>query len=141
MNQLRIKESQNSLGNGICLYDFVMNAKFCDLDIPVDITDSIRKDMKDAHPSMIIGGGAISLNMYKVEYSYTTKRNNEKTSIKYIFLNESSNCDEEFGNEITVETELMNWVSTFNFSYPYKAISNVKILEIVPYANAQLAIG
>lgn len=141
MRSMRVTESVNSLGSAICLYDFVMAAKYVDIDYPADITEQMQEELKDLHPSMIIGGGVVGLNMYKIEYSYTTKRGNRKTGTKYMLANALGMLDEEFENSIMVEGEFMNWVTNFNAKFPFRAISNVKILEITPYASANLSIG
>lgn len=141
MKPMRVTESVNALGRAICLYDFVMSAKYVDMVYPMDITKEMQEELKDLHPSMIIGGGVIGLNMYKITYQYSTKRDNGKTGKKYMFANATEMAADDFEASIMVEGEFINWVTRFNAKFPFRSISNVKILEVVPCACANLSIG
>ena len=141
METMRVKKSFNNRGKGIYLSDFLKHAMFVDPFIPADITEGVRKELCDLHPSMIIGGGVIGLEMYQIRYSYTTKRESNRENKKLIIMNSDPEPLDMFERSIMVEDAFLNWVEQFNTNYSYRAISNVKVLEIVPYANANLAIG
>lgn len=74
----------------------------------------------EAHPKQIIGD-MIDVPVWKISYKYTTKRNNNKSAIKYIILDENS-WD-------LVETKFDNYITEINEKYPERAVSNVEILE------------
>lgn len=126
------------------IYDFCKNAKFIDPDYPIyDITDQMKDMLKDLHPTMIIGSGVLGMTVYKVSYGYTTKRKNYKEAYKMLFLKEEDpvNSLDTFERDIMIEGLIQNYVIDFNHKYPYRALSNVEILDIVKYANAELSIG
>lgn len=125
------------------IYDFCKNAKFIDPDYPYDITEDMKAILKDLHPSMIIGSGVLGMTVYKVSYGYITKRGNYKEAYKMLFLKEGDpiNYLDSFERDIMIEGLIQRYIDNFNIMYPYRAISNVKILDIVKYANAELNIG
>ena len=85
------------------------------------VNDSEMKEFLQIHPKQLISSEA-KVPVWRIKYSYLTARNNEKTSTKYI-LAEESDYD-------IVEPEFLEYVKKINKSMPYRAISNVKILEI-----------
>lgn len=131
--------NMNSLKHSIHPFEFLQYACFSECNYPADITEVVKDELKDIHPSMFIGDN-ISFKMYKVTYLYTTMRGNEKQSYKYLFLKEYEGLD-EYEASIMVEGILENWIQDFNFKFPFRAILNVKILDIVPYAKASLMVG
>lgn len=64
----------------------------------------------------------IKLYVYRVNYSYKTKRGNLKENYKIIILNRNDKTEAKF--------KLMEYLTEFNQKYPFRAISNVKILDI-----------
>jgi len=114
---------------------------FVDPFTPVDITEDVRKELSDLHPSMIIGGGVIGLGLYQIRYSYTTGRDIDKEHKKFKFVSSDNESLDEYEKSIMVEGAFLDWVNQFNCKYSYRAIKNVKVLEIAPYAKARLAIG
>ena len=129
--------------NSIHIYDFCKNAKFIDPDYPADITDDVKMMLQDLHPSMIIGRGILGMTVYKVSYEYDTKRGNHKKGYKMLFLKDgdSINYLDFYERDIMIEGLMQEYFSDYNYKYPYRVISNVKILEIVQFANAELSIG
>ena len=49
--------------------------------------DSVMTEFKEAHPKQIIST-EIPIPVWKVTYKYKTNRNNDKTAIKYLILEE-----------------------------------------------------
>ena len=126
------------------MYDFCQAAKFRDPDYPMDITKEVRDVLKDVHPSMVIGFGALALRLYKIQYSYHTVRGNEKEGTKYLLLPPSDPTyalEEHFEREVMIEGILQESIKDYNRKFPYRAISNVEILEVSLIADANLAIG
>lgn len=62
----------------IHFYDFWQHATFTDPDYPVVITDEVRDELKDMHPSKFVAVGTLGMMIYKVKYSYSTKSGNYK---------------------------------------------------------------
>ena len=62
-----------------------------------------------------------NFNVYKVVYAYKTMRGNKKENHKYIISNDAEEAKFEFIMDI----------NDFNTKNPYRAISNVKILDTV----------
>lgn len=125
------------------IYDFCKNAKFVDPDYPADITEDVRREMQDMHPSMIIGSGVLGMSMYKITYEYDTNRGNHRNGCRYLFLKDGDPINSlcEYERDIMIEGLVEKHFSNYNFKFPYRAISNVNILEIVKYANAEISIG
>lgn len=125
------------------IYDFCQTARFAEPDWPADITESICGLLKDVHPSMVIGFGAIAMKLYHVRYTYRTGRGNDREGTKYLFLPETDDINKLEGYELDVMVEgiLQRNIDDYNRKYPYRAISNVQILGVEPLANAKLAIG
>lgn len=98
----------------------------------------VERDMTERlqhiHPSQVIG--EIIIPLFEVTFSYTTIKGHKKTHKKYIFLSEEHN-----DNFMEVEIYFMDEIEKYNKSHPYRAYSNVQILEITPIAQAQLKIG
>lgn len=84
------------------------------------IDDSAMLEFVEAHPRQVISE-EIAIPVWKITYQYTTKRNNSKTAIKYVILEE--NCWD------LIDAEFAKYIEENNEKYPEKAISNVRILE------------
>ena len=91
--------------------------------------------LQNMHPMQIINS-SVSIPVFRVTYEYETKRRNHRTGEKYYFGNVGG--ADPFEQEIMADTFLSQWVDAFNTDHPFRAISNVKILEVVHYANAYL---
>lgn len=98
-------------------------------------TKEYRMLLKRLHPKQILNN-RLSIPLYKVKYSYQTKRGNLRESEKYFFSVVGDHEDIMF----EVEMKLDDWVQEENRSRPYRAISNVNILDIVRVAYADLAL-
>lgn len=129
----------DTLKNRIHPFEFLQTARFRECFYPADITDDVREELKDIHPSLIIGDN-ISFMIFKITYSYTDNRGHNKERYKYVLLKEYADLD-EYEASIMAEGLFQTWVSDFNFKYPFRAISNVKILENTPRCNAHLLVG
>ncbi len=119
--------------------EFLDIAKFSDCTLPIDITKDVKSELHDMHPSMFIGD-RLTVCLFKVTYRYTTKRGNKRENYKILLTNDTIGLD-AYESEIMVETKFQNWISDFNFAFPFKAISNVEILDIQPYCNANVLVG
>ena len=84
------------------------------------MNDSVMTEFKEAHPKQIIST-EVPIPVWKVTYKYKTNRNNLKSAIKYIILNENSwdLVDSIFKEHIEEE----------NRKHPERKISNVAILD------------
>lgn len=129
----------NTIKHSIHPFEFLQSAKFANCSYPADITEVVKDELKDVHPSMFIGDD-IFFMLFKIAYSYNTNRGNYRESYKVVFLNDFEGLS-EYEASIMAETKFQSWLDTFNRQYPFRAISNVQILEIVPFANASLLVG
>ncbi len=108
---------------------FVENTLFGSI-VDTETTERLYK----VHPAQVIG--EIKVPLFKVVYSYITNKGNIKKHEKFIFLiQEHEDCFME------IEMKFDDWVKDYNASHPYRAISNVQILEVEPVAKALLRIG
>lgn len=98
-------------------------------------TREFQAMLKSLHPAQILN---IELKMflYKVSYSYFTVRHNYRKSTKYFFANPY-----DVDIYLKVDIALRDWVEQENKSRPYRAISNVEILDLECVAYANLKIG
>lgn len=95
-------------------FDFYSNSYEGEFENPV-------KDLLKQHPKQFISD--INMNIWKVDYQYTTPRGNRLTGEKFII--ENNNLD-----NIDIKAKLLDWVSNHNKQFPRKFISNVNILEV-----------
>ena len=63
--------------------------------------------------------------IYKVTYSYKTARGNKKENDKYLIASDETDAKFRF----------LDYINEFNKEKPYRAISNVKILDVVYTAS------
>lgn len=63
----------------------------------------------------------INFNVYKVIYTYSTSRDNKRENHKYLIADDYEDAKFKF----------INYINEFNAGKPYRAISNVKILDVV----------
>lgn len=85
------------------------------------VNDSKMKEFLQIHPKQLISS-EVKVPVWQIKYSYLTARNNEKTSIKYILAAES--------DYDIIEAEFWEYIKAINENLPYRAISNVEILDI-----------
>lgn len=85
------------------------------------IDDSAMSEFKECHPKQIISSELI-IPVWKVIYSYTTARGNNKEAVKYL-LRHHVDYD-------VVEKDFIQYFDEFNEKYPERKISNVKILDM-----------
>ena len=119
--------------------DFLANARFADPDYPADITDEIKNELKDCHPSMFIGD-KLTMDMYKVKFRYDTQRGNSKETMKYFLMNDTDGLS-EYEASVMVEGRFQRWLDSFNLSNPCRALLNVEILSIQPFCKAMVALA
>lgn len=62
----------------------------------------------------------IKQNVWKITYSYRTKRGNNKENHKYVIANDG----------IDARIDFLNYINEFNESNKHRSLSNVKILEV-----------
>ena len=78
----------------------------------------------------------ISLALYQVVYSYTTIRGNYREGKKYFF----ANLGEHEELDIEIDMKVSDWINEENRLRPYRAVSNVEILDISRVAYAILTL-
>lgn len=98
-------------------------------------TEEYREFIKKLHPKQILNM-QITIPFYEVRFQYETIRGNVRAGKKYFFANSGEH--EEIEMEIAMELE--DWVEEENRKKPYRAWSNVTILDIRRVAYAQLRV-
>lgn len=96
-------------------------------------TEEYRAFLKRLHPKQILNMW-LTVPLYRVRYSYMTQRGNIRQSEKYFFALAGEH--EELAFE--VEIKLKDWFEQENREKPYRAVSNVEILDIDRIAYATL---
>lgn len=96
-------------------------------------TEEYRNLLKKLHPKQILNN-RLSIPLYRVKYSYLTVRKNVRSGEKYFFSLAGDHEDVMF----EVEMKLEDWIQDENRRRPYRAISNVTILDIERVAYAEL---
>lgn len=59
-------------------------------------------------------------SIYKIRYTYKTVRGNKKENYKYLIASDGTDAKFKF----------LDYIKRFNKEKPYRAISNVRILEV-----------
>lgn len=98
-------------------------------------TQKYRQFLKNVHPRQILNV-QISLALYQVVYSYTTIRGNYREGKKYFF----ANLGEHEELDIEIYIKVSDWIDEENRLRPYRAVSNVEILDISRVAYAILTL-
>lgn len=101
----------------------------------IPATEQYRTMLKKLHPKQILNS-RLCIPLYVIRYSYLTKRGNYRTSEKYYF----SMAGEYDDLDIEMEIRLKDWVTDENRAKPYRAISNVQILDVKRVAYATLTL-
>lgn len=128
----------NVKGGNVCsINNFFANCRFVDPKTNL-ANESIKNHLIDMHPTQWIGDKVI-IKIYQVRYSYNTARGNYRIGSKYFMINEPFMEAGDF--DYWADMYLHDWVEARNKKWPYKAISNVKILDVEPYANSILFIA
>ncbi|MEG0296794.1 MAG: hypothetical protein RR620_08740 [Clostridium sp.] len=83
---------------------------------------------QDIHMKLI--NREIKHEVYKVIYSYKTKRGNIKENHKYVISEDSEDATFKF----------LEHINEFNKEYPYRAILNVKILKVTSVGNLKISL-
>ena len=96
-------------------------------------TEEYRAFLKKLHPKQILNM-RITIPLYRVRYSYMTQRGHTRQSEKYFFATDGEH-DELY---LDVEIKLKDWFEEENRERPYRAVSNVEILDIDRVAYATL---
>lgn len=96
-------------------------------------TDEYRSFIRKLHPRQILNM-RLTIPMYRVRYSYITARGNVRSGEKYFFGNSGEHDD----IELEVEIALHDWFDEENRQHPYRAVSNVTILDVSRVAYAVL---
>lgn len=93
--------------------------KIIDLIKQCTINDLDMQEVLNAHPKQFIGG-CIEVPVWRVSYTYTTARGNNKEAVKYIFRHEFQwDC---------IEYLFERYIEKQNEKHPDRKLSNVKIL-------------
>ncbi len=98
-------------------------------------TEEYRAFLKRLHPKQILNM-RITIPLYRVHYSYTTQRGNIRQGEKFFFATAGEHEDIHF----EVEMQLKDWFEDENRERPYRAVSNVEILDIDRVAYATLSL-
>lgn len=88
-------------------------------------TDEYRAFLKKLHPKQILNM-RVTIPMYRVRYQYQTSRGNIRQGEKFFFALAGEYDDLVF----EVEMKLKDWFENENRERPYRAVSNVEILDI-----------
>ncbi len=84
------------------------------------ISDNNLEEFIHCHPKQIINA-EFFVPVWKIEYKYTTQRGNQKTAVKYLFLEE---------NGWDAVDPLFNlYIEKINEEHPERKVSNVEILD------------
>ena len=98
-------------------------------------TEEYRAFLKRLHPKQILNM-QLTIPLYRVQYSYMTQRGHVRQSEKYFFATAGEH-DELY---MEVEMKLQDWFEDENRRRPYRAVSNVTILDISRVAYATLTL-
>lgn len=86
----------------------------------ININTNTKEELQEIHPKQWLYK-PLPIPIWKIKYSYTTVRGNDKEYCKYIIANETDwDC---------VEWEFNNWLEEFNNDNPERQLSNVQILD------------
>lgn len=84
-----------------------------------NVHGSLCELMKKTHPKNIIFEEyGLRIPLHEISYSYETKRGSLREKKSLVFSS---------GNN--VKEILFDWINSFNAKYPYRSLSNVKILD------------
>lgn len=85
----------------------------------IDKTDKIDFELPEDFNLKFIEKKII-LKVYKVRYTYKTNKGNPKENEKYLIAD----------YEEQVKLDFIEYINNFNIEKPFRAISNVKILDV-----------
>ena len=119
------------------IHEFADHCTFSEIAIggTLPATKYYRDFLKKLHPKQILNSSMV-IPLYKVEYGYMTTRSNVRQGEKYFFALEGEHED----IRLQVEIALQDWIDKENKEKPYRAISNVTILDVKRVAYATLAL-
>ncbi len=98
-------------------------------------TEEYRTFLKKLHPKQILNM-QITLPLYRVRYQYQTQRRNIRQGEKFFFATAGEHDD----LALEVELKLKDWFEDENRERPYRAVSNVEILDVDRVAYATLSL-
>ena len=101
----------------------------------IEETQKYRKFLKDLHPRQILNM-QVYVALYQVVYSYFTTRGNYREGKKYFFASHGEHED----LDVEIDMKLNDWFDEENRLRPYRAVSNVTILDISRVAYAILTL-
>ncbi len=113
--------------------DFFKQVEYLDTLLPCVITEQVNDELRNVHPSQIIMMPQTMI-LYRVKISYRTLRGRERESSKYVFFPDDNH------EPMEVDMKVLCHIEDENKSMPYRAISNVKILEVESMAKTSLSI-
>lgn len=119
------------------IHEFADHCTFSDIVIggALPATEHYREFLKKLHPKQILNSRLV-IPLYQVQYGYTTTRHNIRQGEKYFFAMEGEHDD----IQLQVEIALQDWIDKENKEKPYRAMSNVTILDVKRVAYATLAL-
>lgn len=119
------------------IHEFADHCGFSEVAIggTIPATGKYRQFIKKLHPKQILNM-QITIPFYQVRFQYQTIRGNLRTGEKYFFANYGEHPD----IDLEIEMQLEEWVKNENFKRPYRAMSNVTILDVRQVAYAQLTL-
>ena len=119
------------------IHEFADHCTFSEIGIggTLAATEEYRALLKKLHPKQLLNA-RLSIRLYRVSYGYETRRGNFRQGEKFYF---SLNGEHE-DLWMEIEMKLEDWVREENERRPYRAISNVNILDITRIAYATLAL-
>ena len=105
-------------------------------------TEEYRQFMKTIHPSKLLSS-TLTFTLLEIKYSYILVKNDktrECENVMYTYGPAGDDYD-DYGNEIMIEQQLMEYIADENRKHPFKEVKDVKIISIKKQAYASLKIG
>lgn len=118
------------------IHKFADQCKFSEVCIggTLPATEEYRNFIKKLHPKQFLNS-QIVIPLYRVRYSYMTKRGNLRNGTKF-FLATTDHPEMDF----EIEMKLEDWAKETKRDTPYRSVSNVTILDIDRIAYAELSL-
>lgn len=96
--------------------------------VSIELKDQDRR--LDTSKGILIPS-SLNLTLYKVRYMYKTKRGNSRESYYKVIAEDREEA----------KFKAITFLNEFNKKYPYRALSNVNILESKPVAEYKVQIS
>jgi hypothetical protein len=110
--------------------------KFLDPEFGTDITEETNDFLSTIHSSKIIrvsDGCERDFGIYRIQYSYQTRRGNHRTQEKFFLIPNSYE-----NGFVRARKEFSKWCSCFNTDNPFRRIGKVKIDSIEEVAVGKM---